>query len=64
MTMADPDTKPPTGGAVDAPRCGGCGRVVEVCAFCEAEDCGNTACFHCILVDLREAIPEPHGHGG
>lgn len=44
--------------------CGGCGREVEACAFCDSEGCGDATCYRCLVVDLKETLPHPHGHGG
>lgn len=44
--------------------CSGCDREVEVCAFCERGDCEAPICFRCMIFELKEALPIPHGHGG
>jgi hypothetical protein len=44
--------------------CRGCDREIEACAFCEAGDCGDAICYRCLIVDLRETVPQPHQHGG
>jgi hypothetical protein len=44
--------------------CRGCDREIEACAFCEADDCGEAICYRCLIVDLRETVPQPHQHGG
>jgi len=41
--------------------CEGCGRSVDVCAFCDSEDCNEVICYRCVLYELGEARPpEPH----
>jgi ribosomal protein L32 len=45
-------------------RCSGCDRELEVCAFCDEADCGHALCFHCVLIELKAEVPEPHAHGG
>jgi hypothetical protein len=44
--------------------CKGCDRQLEVCAFCEAEDCGDATCYRCLVADLGETVAHPHEHGG
>jgi hypothetical protein len=44
--------------------CAGCDRELEVCAFCETEDCAEATCYRCLIVELREFLPHPHEHGG
>lgn len=44
--------------------CTSCGRSIEVCYLCEREDCPDAACYRCVVVELREYVPQPHGHGG
>ncbi|HEX9376264.1 MAG TPA: hypothetical protein VGB19_08510 [Actinomycetota bacterium] len=45
-------------------RCVACGRAIECCAFCDEDDCGTATCDRCIRIELREALPVPHLHGG
>ena len=44
-------------------RCTGCDREIEACAVCE-ERCGRELCYRCVLYELKESVPQPHGHGG
>ena len=44
--------------------CTRCGTVVEVCAVCEREVCGDAVCYRCLRVAVRQALPQPHVHGG
>jgi hypothetical protein len=44
--------------------CKGCNRTIEWCSFCDRTDCAVAVCYGCMLVDLRESIPQPHAHGG
>jgi hypothetical protein len=44
--------------------CAGCDREVEVCAFCETDDCGEATCYRCMIVELGETVLSPHEHGG
>jgi hypothetical protein len=44
--------------------CGSCGRDVEVCFFCERQDCDDAQCYRCVVVALGEFVPQPHDHGG
>lgn len=37
--------------------CTGCGREIERCAFCDANDCPKMVCHRCVLYDLDEARP-------
>jgi hypothetical protein len=52
MTTADPS------------RCVDCDRDVELCFFCEREDCEHALCYRCVVQALGEFVPQPHGHGG
>jgi hypothetical protein len=45
-------------------RCSHCDRLIEVCTFCEREECGTQSCYRCLVVELREFVPQPHTHGG
>jgi hypothetical protein len=42
---------------VNALVCKGCGREVEACAFCDADDCEECICYRCVLYELVEARP-------
>jgi hypothetical protein len=44
--------------------CEGCHRTIEWCSFCDRTDCGSAVCYGCLVVDLHETLPHPHGHGG
>jgi hypothetical protein len=44
--------------------CQGCNTAIEWCSFCDRTDCGAAVCYSCVVVDLRESIPQPHAHGG
>jgi hypothetical protein len=48
----------------EALACLSCGRDVEVCFFCEREECPDAQCYRCVVVALREFVPQPHPHGG
>jgi hypothetical protein len=37
--------------------CAGCGRQVDVCAFCDKDECTETICYRCLLYELDEARP-------
>ncbi|HYZ11898.1 MAG TPA: hypothetical protein VE962_08395 [Actinomycetota bacterium] len=47
-----------------AESCASCGREIEVCVICEREDCPESRCYRCVVIDLREFVPHPHAHGG
>ena len=44
--------------------CATCDRELEVCVVCEREGCPEARCYRCMVIDLREFVPQPHGHGG
>ena len=48
----------------EEPRCSHCDRLIEVCTFCEREECESPSCYRCLVVELREYVPQPHAHGG
>ena len=48
----------------EALACLTCEREVEVCFFCEREECPNVLCYRCVVVALGEFVPQPHPHGG
>ncbi len=41
-----------------------CGSVVELCAFCERDGCGQTICYRCLRIQLGQSIAHLHVHGG
>jgi hypothetical protein len=43
--------------------CESCDREIEVCGFC-GELCGVEICYSCTIKELKEFLPQPHGHGG
>jgi hypothetical protein len=43
--------------------CDRCGVVIEVCGFCQEEDCPDPLCYRCVRVALRQELPQPHVHG-
>ncbi|MGH2674839.1 MAG: hypothetical protein ACRDH1_05435 [Actinomycetota bacterium] len=45
-------------------RCSSCDRAVEVCCFCERDACDRMVCYRCLVISLREFVPQPHAHGG
>ena len=51
-------------GTSEGTRCGDCDREIEVCFFCDEPVCGHALCYRCVVIDLREEVAEPHGHGG
>jgi hypothetical protein len=44
--------------------CTRCGTLLEVCAFCERDDCAHMSCYRCLRVDLGQSMDHPHEHGG
>ncbi|HEX6331885.1 MAG TPA: hypothetical protein VF129_11460 [Actinomycetota bacterium] len=44
--------------------CTGCGRGIDRCELCERAECGTALCYRCVNLALRQAVPEPHAHGG
>lgn len=44
--------------------CTRCDAVVELCAFCEREDCRVAICYRCLCEQLGLSLAEPHAHGG
>jgi hypothetical protein len=44
--------------------CVSCGDPVEICEACEREDCEATTCLECLRVEVGQALPQPHTHGG
>ena len=45
-------------------KCTRCDAVVEVCAVCERDVCGDAVCYRCLRIEVRQAIRQPHIHGG
>jgi len=45
-------------------KCKGCGRAIEVCAFCERPECPAAICYFCMNRELKQTLPQPHAHGG
>jgi hypothetical protein len=41
-----------------------CTTLVEYCAFCDRDECPVIVCYKCLRIDLRQAVSEPHTHGG
>ncbi len=63
--MIDPGrTSVPSGEHSALLRCMRCGRGIELCAFCERDDCGHVICYRCLRLELRQSIAQPHTHGG
>lgn len=44
--------------------CTHCTTLIECCAFCDRDDCPVIVCSRCLRIDLRQAVSEPHSHGG
>lgn len=44
--------------------CCGCGRTIELCAFCERDECAVATCSVCLRLALGQAMTQPHAHGG
>lgn len=44
--------------------CSNCGRGTDECVFCQDPDCHRVICHSCLIVELGEAMREPHDHGG
>ena len=45
-------------------RCGQCDVAIEVCAFCESEECRVPLCYRCVRIGLAQEVRQPHLHGG
>ena len=45
-------------------KCKGCGREIEICAFCQEPDCAAAICFGCQSQELKQMVRHPHKHGG
>lgn len=54
----------PTDEPVVGLACVVCGRIIEVCAFCERIDRDHAICYRCLRLELRESMAHPHPHGG
>jgi len=44
--------------------CTHCGCEIEFCSFCDRTECAAACCFGCLVVELGEAKPALHSHGG
>ena len=44
--------------------CCDCGRTIDLCAFCDRDECAVASCHVCIRLALGEALAHPHAHGG
>lgn len=44
--------------------CTNCGVILEICAFCERDQCPEAICYRCLRIALGESMAEPHVHGG
>lgn len=44
--------------------CAECGRGIDCCAVCEADDCDDCICYRCLIVALGHSKAHPHDHGG
>ena len=40
-------------------RCSACGDAIDLCEFCEEEDCPVPVCYECLIVALGESVPHP-----
>jgi hypothetical protein len=52
------------GSGIQVSTCDRCGLVIEVCGFCQEEECPDPLCYRCVRVALRQELPQPHVHGG
>ncbi len=39
--------------------CRTCGTAMELCAFCEREDCRRAICYRCLRIQVGQALPHP-----
>ena len=49
--------------ASEAVVCRGCERDIELCSFCEDNDCGDPTCYRCVTVEtIAQTVTraEPH----
>jgi hypothetical protein len=44
--------------------CADCDREIEMCCFCQDEDCRVAVCDPCMRTALHESMKQPHAHGG
>jgi hypothetical protein len=44
--------------------CSECHCGIDYCAFCDEAGCAVAVCYGCLIEDLGETTPQPHGHGG
>jgi hypothetical protein len=44
--------------------CSTCECSIDWCAFCDESGCSVAVCYGCLIEDLGETAPQPHGHGG
>ena len=58
------NTKTETAAAKDRIVCADCDRRIEICCFCQEEECTVAICDRCVRTALRESIKTPHAHGG
>lgn len=41
----------------DVLSCAGCGNAIDLCEFCEDDDCEVAICYMCLILGLGEAKP-------
>jgi hypothetical protein len=44
--------------------CSTCECSIDWCGFCDEAGCSVAVCYGCLIEDLGETAPQPHGHGG
>ncbi len=44
--------------------CRGCEKPLELCCFCDRDDCSVAVCFKCEATALLQWTPPLHAHGG
>ncbi len=44
--------------------CARCGIAIELCAFCEHDECRGPLCYRCVRVAMAQEVRQPHVHGG
>ncbi len=44
--------------------CARCATVIEICAFCEHDECRGPLCYRCVRAGLAQEVRQPHVHGG
>jgi hypothetical protein len=57
-------TGQPTADQDEEVACVHCGRKLEECAFCDEQHCNAAICYECVVVEVRQSLPQPHRHGG